>query len=65
MKTNEIEIEIRTKEHQRIQNFITKNSNRWTPEEQTTFIQYCQTYSNTPELDLAIMQMFKELGAAE
>lgn len=59
--TNEIEIEIRTQEHQRIQNFITKNSSRWTPKEQTKFIQYCQTWSNTPELDLAIMQMFEQI----
>jgi hypothetical protein len=55
------EFETRSEEHQRIQNFVRENSQSWTQEEQTKFIQYCQARSNTPELDLAIMQMFAEL----
>jgi hypothetical protein len=55
------EIEIRQQEHQRIRNFIIKNSHRWSAEEQTNFIDFCTANSNTPELDLAIKQMFTEL----
>lgn len=54
-------VETRREEHKRIQNFVRENSDRWTGEEQTRFVQYCQARSNTPELDLAIMQMFAEL----
>jgi hypothetical protein len=54
-------VETRREEHERIQNFVRENSDRWTGEEQTRFVQYCQARSNTPELDLAIMQMFAEL----